>query len=104
MRFLKFCTGVALVLVAAAMVTVAPAHAQSALDRILSAKKIVIAVQNDVPPYSLGNKDNQLDGFDIDVAKAIAKDLGVELELQVVTGANRIPALLSGRADMVIAT
>jgi polar amino acid transport system substrate-binding protein len=104
MRFGKLLRNLAFAAVAATMVAVSPAHAQSALDRILSAKKIVIAVQNDVPPYSLINKDNQLDGFDIDVAKAIAKDLGVELELQVVTGANRIPALVSGRADMVIAT
>src|SRR5471030_198412 len=80
------------------------AHAETALDRILSAKKIVIGVQNDVPPYSQIGADNQVDGMDIDIAKAIAKDLGVKLEMVTVSGSNRIPMLTSGRADMIIAT
>ena len=48
------------------------------LDRILSAKKIVIAVQNDVTPYSLLDANNQLDGLDIEVGRQIAKDLGFD--------------------------
>jgi|SRR5471032_552062 len=80
------------------------AHAETALDRILSAKKIVIGVQNDVPPYSQIGADNQVEGMDIDIAKAIAKDLGVKLEMVTVSGSNRIPMLTSGRADMIIAT
>jgi polar amino acid transport system substrate-binding protein len=104
MNFIKK-TGLTL---AVAALTVAswtiPASAESAIDRILSAKKIVIGVQNDVPPYSQIGKDNQVEGMDIDVAKAIAHDLGVDLELVIVTGANRIPTLVANRADMVIAT
>ncbi|CAH1649044.1 MULTISPECIES: transporter substrate-binding domain-containing protein [unclassified Chelatococcus] len=75
-----------------------------ALDRILSKKKIVIAVQNDVTPYSLLDSNNKLDGLDIEVGRQIAKDLGVEAEFVVVTGANRIPALVTNQADITIAT
>lgn len=104
MNFLKK-SGLALTIAAVAAVsTILPASAQSALDRILSANKIVIGVQNDVPPYSQIGANNEVEGMDIEVAKAIARDLGVELELVVVTGANRIPTLVSNRADMVIAT
>lgn len=92
--------------VAAIALTAIPAAAQtaSAVDRIVSAGKIVIAVQNDVPPYSQIGATNEVEGLDIDIAKAIAHDLGVELELVVVTGANRVPTLVANRADMVIAT
>lgn len=82
----------------------ASAEADTSVDRIISAGKVVIAVQNDAPPYSQVGADNQPEGLDIDVAKQIATDLGVELELVVVTGQNRIPSLLSGRADIVVAT
>lgn len=104
MRLLRICTVAAAGFLLAAGSWAVPAHAQDALDRILRAHKITIAVQNDVPPYSLLNKDNQLDGFDIEVAKQIAKDLGVKPVFLVVPGGSRIPALVSGRADMVIAT
>lgn len=104
MRLSKVCTVAAVGFMLAAGTLAVPARAQDALDRILRAHKITIAVQNDVPPYSLLNKDNQLDGFDIEVAKKIATDLGVEPVFMVVPGGSRIPALVSGRADMVIAT
>lgn len=84
--------------------TVGAAQAQTAVDRILSAGRISIAVQNDVPPYSRIGADNEVEGLDISIARQIAADLGVELDLVVVTGANRIPTLLSGRADLAIAT
>lgn len=86
------------------MMAATAAHAETALDRILSAKKITIAVQNDVPPYSRIGANNEVEGLDIDIAKAIAKDLGVELDMLVVTGANRVPALVTNKADLVVAT
>jgi polar amino acid transport system substrate-binding protein len=102
--FTKAARSVAAVAVLLAAVLPVQAQAQSALDKILSAGKIVIAVQNDVPPYSQIGANNEVEGMDIDIAKAIARDLGVELEMVVVTGANRIPTLVANRADLVIAT
>ena len=51
------------------------------LDDIIKAKKIRIGVQNDVPPYSQTDENHQPVGYDIDVAKLLAKDMGVELEM-----------------------
>ena len=90
--------------IAAALVgLVAPAVAAD-LDEILDRGKIIIGVQNDVPPYSAIGDNNEPIGYDIDVAKLIAERLDVELEMVVLTGANRVPYLLSNRVDAVVAT
>jgi polar amino acid transport system substrate-binding protein len=82
----------------------APAKAESTLDRILKEKKIRITAEVTSPPFGILDKDNQPDGSEIAVARQLAKDLGVELELVQVTAPQRIPALLSGRADVAISS
>ncbi len=42
------------------------------------------------------------EGYDPDVARLVGKYLGVPVEFVSVTGANRIPNLLSGKVDMLI--
>ena len=43
-------------------------------------------------------------GMDVETARLLAKDFGVELELVATTGASRIPSLQTGKADLVIST
>lgn len=81
----------------------APASAAS-LDEIMSKGSIVIGVQNDLPPYSLIDENNEPVGYDIEVAQQLAERLGVDLELVVLTPANRVPYLISNRVDAVVAT
>ena len=73
------------------------ANAQ-ALDRIIKDKKIRITAEVTSPPFGILDKDNKPTGSEIETARQLAKDLGVELELVQVTGPQRIPALLSDRA------
>jgi polar amino acid transport system substrate-binding protein len=80
------------------------AMAQNALDDVMKAKKITIAVQTDFPPYSFANTDLKLQGLDIDMANYIGQKMGVAIELVTVTSANRIPYLQTKKADIVIAT
>lgn len=80
-----------------------PASAAS-LEEIMANGKIVIGVQNDLPPYSLIDEKNKPVGYDIEVAQQLAERLGVELELVVLTPANRVPYLISNRVDAVVAT
>lgn len=75
-----------------------------ALDRILKEKKIRITAEVTSPPFGILDKNGQPDGSEIATARQLAKDLGVELELVQVTGAQRIPALLAGRADVAISS
>ena len=57
----------------------------------------------DVPPFGSTDENGKPVGFDIDLAIMVAKDLGVELEMQQITGINRIPYLLTNKVDIVIA-
>lgn len=80
---------------------VAPAHAD-AFQEILKKGVVRIAVPLDVPPFGSVNAQRVAEGFDIDLANMVGKALGVKVELQQVTGANRIPFLLTDKVDIVI--
>jgi polar amino acid transport system substrate-binding protein len=73
------------------------------IDQITEAGVIRIAVPTDLAPFGSVTAEGKLEGYDIDVAHLLANDLGVKLELVPVTSFDRIPALLTLRADLVIA-
>lgn len=74
------------------------------LDRILKRGVIRITAEVTSPPFGFMNKANEPDGLEISAARQMAKDLGVKIDLVQVTGPDRIPALLSGRADVAISS
>lgn len=74
------------------------------LEDIQQAGKVRVGVLVDFPPFGIMNENNQPDGLDVDVAKALAAKMGVEIELVPVTGPNRIPYLQTGQIDLVIAS
>ncbi len=80
-----------------------PAAAADLAD-ILKAGKIKIAVPENFPPFGSLGADGEYQGYDVDVAKLIAKDLGVELEMVPVTSKQRIPFLETDRVDLVISS
>lgn len=94
----------ALAAAAAATLFTVQAQAQTALDDILKAKEIKIAIPTDFPPYGFVGTDLKPQGLDIEMANYIAAKLGVKVELLPVTTANRIPYLQTKKADLVIST
>ena len=80
----------------------APASAEL-LQEILKKSVVRVGVPIDVPPFGFTDSDGKPVGFDIDMANMLAKDLGVKLELQQITGINRVPYLLTNKVDIVIA-
>ncbi len=102
MRLIRIVSLVALA--AGALAMAMPAQAQTTLDRILKDKKIRITAELTSPPFGVVDKDGNPDGSEIAVSRQLAKDLGVDLELVQVTGPQRIPALLAGRADVAISS
>lgn len=80
-----------------------PAHAD-ALANIHKAGVIRVAIPNDFPPFGSLGPDLKLQGYDIDMAGLIAKELGVKAELVPVTSTNRIPFLTTGKVDVVISS
>ena len=93
----------ALAAAAMAMSLAAPSRADE-IDDLIKKGTITIAVQTDLPPYGRLSAKNEPEGFDVDVAEKLAKDLGVKLELVVITAPAFIPTLLTKKADLVIAT
>lgn len=79
-------------------------QAQTALENIVKAKTIKVAVPTDFPPYGFVGPDLQPQGLDVDMANYIAGKLGVKSELVAVTTANRVPYLQTKKADLVIST
>jgi polar amino acid transport system substrate-binding protein len=81
----------------------APARAD-ALDSILAAKVIKIAVPQDFAPFGSAGLDLKPQGYDVDMANQIGRALGVRVEIIAVTSANRIPYLQTHKADLVISS
>lgn len=81
----------------------APVDAQT-LDTVIKRGKILVGVNIASPPFGTTDAKMEPDGYDVEVAKLMAKDLGVELEIVPVTNENRIPTLLTGKADVIAAT
>ena len=75
-----------------------------ALDNIMKAKVIKIAVPQDFAPFGSAGPDLKPQGYDIDMANLIGKELGVSVEIIPVTSANRIPYLQTRKADLVISS
>ncbi len=85
-----------------------PSYAQqpqpSSLENIISKKKIVVGTSFSTPPYGITDSSMKPAGFDIAIAKLIARDLGVELELVDVASQARIPSLTAGKYDILISS
>jgi polar amino acid transport system substrate-binding protein len=78
-----------------------PLHAQT-VDDIIKRGKLIVGVNTTTPIFGLMGKDGQPEGYDPDVARLMGKYLGVPVEFVSVTGANRIPTLLTGKVDVLI--
>ncbi len=88
---------------AALIALASPAFADE-LDDIMKAGVIKIAVPQDFPPFGSVGKDLQPEGYDVDVARLLAKELGVKIEIVPVTSANRIPYLQTKKANLIISS
>jgi polar amino acid transport system substrate-binding protein len=82
----------------------APAVRADALDDIVKAGVLRVAVPPDFPPYGSVDAELKPIGLDIEVAALIAGKMGLKLELVPVASASRIAYLQTRKADLVIST
>ena len=83
--------------------SLAPSVEAQNVDEIIKRGKVIVGVNTTTPIFGLVGTDGQPEGYDPDVARLVGKYLGVQVEFVPVTGANRLPFLLTNRVDMVIA-
>jgi ABC-type amino acid transport substrate-binding protein len=75
------------------------------LGKIQEKGEITIGVKFDVPPFGFQNPEsNEVEGFDVDLGKAVADKLGVEPKFVEAISDNRIPFLQDGTTDLILST
>ncbi|MBP1085474.1 MULTISPECIES: ABC transporter substrate-binding protein [Pseudomonas] len=82
---------------------VSAVHADQLSD-VMSKKSLSCGVYADVPPFSAPDpQTRELVGMDVDLCEALAKHMGVELELKPLSVEARIPEVKMGRVDVIFA-
>ena len=77
------------------------ANAQSTLDKILQSGTLKVGTTGDFPGWSFKNTTtNEYEGFDIDVAKALAADMGVEIEFVPTDWKNLVSGVVANKYYM----
>ena len=80
------------------------AHADQLADIKKKGEIVVGVLGTDEPNSFVDPKTREIVGYDVDLAKAIAKKLGVKLTLKQLAVAARIPELEQGRVDLLAAS
>ncbi len=74
---------------------------ESVLEQVLSKNRLRVGFSTFVP-WAMKNKKGEFIGFEIDVARKLAEDMGVEVEFVPTKWSGIIPALLTGKFDVII--
>jgi len=75
--------------------------AESTLDQVLRRGVLRVGISTFVP-WAMKDKTGKLVGFEIDVARRVANDMGVKVQFVPTKWAGIIPALLTGKFDVII--
>lgn len=74
---------------------------ESTVEQVIKRGNLRVGMSTFVP-WAMKDKTGQLIGFEIDVAKQLARDMGVKIEFVPTKWAGIIPALLTGKFDVII--
>ena len=92
------------ILTAALLLTQATGVLADQLQDIEKRGVLRIAVPQDFPPFGSVGTDLQPQGYDIDMANYLAKQMKLKLQLVPVSSANRVPYLQTDKVDLVISS
>lgn len=87
-----------------ALLLISPSLVADKLDDIIADGKVKCGVMLDVPPVGMRDNDNNPIGYDVDFCNDMAQALGVEAVIVETPAPDRIPAILSGRVDVGVAS
>jgi polar amino acid transport system substrate-binding protein len=80
----------------------AKASASPVIDRILQRGELAVGMAGNMPPMNMTSKEGELIGYEVDLAKAMAKAMGVRVKLTIMPFAELIPALQAGKIDLIL--
>ena len=97
-------TVVLVLTVAMALAVVNIAMAGQKLDGIIKKGELVVGVTGTQPPLNVTDKSGNIIGFDADIAKLIATNMGVKIKFESMPFPHLLPALKAGKVDMIISS
>jgi len=80
----------------------AKASASPVIDRILQRGELAVGMTGNMPPLNMTSKEGELIGYEVDLARAMAKAMGVKAKLTVMPFAELLPALQAGKIDLIL--
>ncbi len=75
---------------------------QSTLNQILKRGVLIVGVNTGYLPFQMRGKSGKIIGFNVDLAKVMAKSMGVKLKLVDTAWNGIIPSLITGRFDIIM--
>lgn len=72
------------------------------MDAVIKRGTVLIGMDMSAPPFAYEDQNQQPAGSEVETARLLAKDLGVQLQIVPTTAANRIPYLVTGRVDLMM--
>lgn len=101
-RVLAVVVTVVLGLTLSTYASAASSDGSTLLSKIIDRGTIRVGIMPDSPPFGQQQPDGSFKGYDADLAKDLAKAMGVKVKFVALTGATRKPSLDSGRTDVDI--
>ena len=78
------------------------AVAGKTLDSILKKGSLVVGITGTQPPLNATDKEGKIIGFDAEIARLIAMNMGVKIKFATMPFPDLLPALKAGKVDMVL--
>lgn len=81
---------------------IASSSAAPVIDRIQQRGTLVVGMTGNMPPLNMTSKEGELIGYEVDLARAMAKAMGAKAKLAVMPFAELLPALQTGKIDLIV--
>jgi polar amino acid transport system substrate-binding protein len=80
----------------------ANASATPVIDRIQKGGMLTVGMTGNMPPLNMTSKEGELMGYEVDLARAMAKAMGVKAKLETMPFADLLAALEAGKIDLIL--
>lgn len=95
---------IAILLLAAMLFTLAACGTKNGANDVKNDKPLVVAMELAYPPFETKDAEGNPSGISVDFAKAFGEYIGREVTIENIAWDGLIPALQTGKADMVISS